>query len=112
MVRQGVRTRVPNKPERDLMQFCLRRQEEGATFRTICNEVEAQRAVAEGRKPLAYGFQKFSEGMCRTAIAKEIKLQARAEMDRRLFEYLSASGLDGIPGNELEQLERELLQQG
>ncbi len=60
VTRGGKRVRVSDPEERGLMQFCLCRKDEGATIRTICNEVEARFAALENRRPLAYAFQKFT----------------------------------------------------
>ncbi len=49
---------------------------------------------------------------CRADVREEIKLQARAELDRRSLEYIHANGLTGIPNDQVEQIGRQLLQQG
>ncbi|HVX12165.1 MAG TPA: hypothetical protein VHC22_13370 [Pirellulales bacterium] len=89
---RGQYIRVPNPEERALMQFCLKRWEEGATIRCICDEVEARLAAFEGRKPLAFGFQKLSWDRCRRAITRECLLQGEEAADRELVEILDGYG--------------------
>lgn len=75
VVRNGVRTRVPNEEERALMQFCLKRHLEKATVRQICEDVEAILSKFEGRSHRPYAFQKVTRHMVDAMIKAELRLQ-------------------------------------
>ena len=84
---RGRKYLVPNKPERNFMKWCLaRRRDDGWTYRQIAQECERQKAEAEGRKPLAFGFHSITANKVRSAIAAELRIQERERADREAWE--------------------------